>query len=76
RDITNAGLTRLNVEPESLIVKALSADLIDPETGEVLAYANDEITEELLAKLDIHGVKEFTTLYINELDQGGYISRT
>ena len=76
RDITNAGLTRLDVEPESLIGKALAADLIDPETGEVLASANDEITEELLAKLDIHGVKEITTLYINELDQGGYISST
>ena len=76
RDISNAGLTRLDVEPESLIGKALAADLIDPETGEVLAVANDEITEELLAKFDIHGVKQLTTLYINELDQGGYISNT
>ena len=76
RDISNAGLTRLDVEPESLIGKALAADLIGPETGEVLAVANDEITEELLAKFDIHGVKQLTTLYINELDQGGYISNT
>nr|CAA91164.1 RNA polymerase beta subunit [Neisseria meningitidis] len=70
RDITLAGLTRLDVEPESLLGKALAADLIDSETGEVLASANDEITEELLAKFDINGVKEITTLYINELDQG------
>ncbi|MCD0229635.1 hypothetical protein LN378_32945, partial [Enterobacter hormaechei subsp. steigerwaltii] len=49
---------------------------IDSETGEVLASANDEITEELLAKFDINGVKEITTLYINELDQGAYISNT
>ncbi|HEZ0467875.1 TPA: DNA-directed RNA polymerase subunit beta [Neisseria meningitidis] len=76
RDITNAGLTRLDVEPESLLGKALAADLIDSETGEVLASANDEITEELLAKFDINGVKEITTLYINELDQGAYISNT
>ena len=33
-------------------------------------------SEELLAKLGINGVKEITTLYINELDQGGYISST
>ncbi|ENS7185314.1 DNA-directed RNA polymerase subunit beta [Neisseria gonorrhoeae] len=76
RDITNAGLTRLDVEQESLLGKALAADLIDSETGEVLASANDEITEELLAKFDINGVKEITTLYINELDQGAYISNT
>lgn len=29
-----------------------------------------------MAKLDIHGVNEVETLYINELDQGGYISNT
>ena len=36
----------------------------------------DAVTEELLAKFDIHGVQEVHTLYINELDQGGYISNT
>lgn len=69
-------MTRLDVEQESLLGKALAADLIDSETGEVLASANDEITEELLVKFDINGVKEITTLYINELDQGAYISNT
>ena len=76
RDISNAGLTRLDVDAESLLGKVLAADVIVPDTGEVLAVANEEITEELLAKIDIHGVQEVHTLYINELDQGGYISNT
>ena len=76
RDISNAGLTRLDVDAESLLGKVLAADVIVPDTGEVLAVANEEITEELLAKFDIHGVQEVHTLYINELDQGGYISNT
>ena len=76
RDISNAGLTRLDVDAESLLGKVLAADVIVPDTGEVLAVANEEITEELLAKFDILGVQEVHTLYINELDQGGYISNT
>ena len=76
RDISNAGLTRLDVDAESLLGKVLAADVIVPDTGEVLAVANEEITEELLSKFDIQGVQEVHTLYINELDQGGYISNT
>ena len=76
KDIEKAGMTRLDVDPDTLLGKVFAEDVIVPDTGEVLATANEELTEELLAKLDIHGVKEITTLYINELDQGGYISAT
>ena len=76
REIAAAGIERLDVEADSLIGKILAADVIVAETGEVLASANDEITEELLAQLDIHGIGEIHTLYINDLDQGGYISNT
>ena len=76
RDIIAADIKWLEVEPESLIGKVLAADVIVPDTGEVLAKTNDEITEELLAQFDIQGIKEISTLYINDLDQGGYISNT
>ncbi len=76
RDIVAADIKWLEVEPESLIGKVLAADVIVPDTGEVLAKTNDEITEELLAQFDIQGIKEISTLYINDLDQGGYISNT
>ncbi|OAM31280.1 DNA-directed RNA polymerase subunit beta [Eikenella longinqua] len=76
RDIEKAGLKRLHVEAEALIGKVLAKDVIVPDTGEVLAEANSEITEELLAQLEIQGVNEIQTLYINELGHGGYISAT
>lgn len=76
RDIQAAGLTRLNVEPESLVGKTLARDVIDPDTGEIMAAANSEITEELLAQLDIHNVKEIQTLFTNDTDSGSYISDT
>ena len=76
RDIVAADIKWLEVEPESLIGKVLAAEVVVPDTGEVLAKTNDEITEELLAQFDIQGIKEISTLYINDLDQGGYISNT
>ncbi|XXQ68038.1 DNA-directed RNA polymerase subunit beta [Neisseriaceae bacterium B1] len=76
RDIQAAGLTRLTVEADALVGKTLAQDVIAPDTGEVLAVANSEITEELLAQLDINGVKEIHTLFTNETEAGGFISAT
>ena len=76
RDIQATGLTRLNVEADSLIGKVLARDVIVPDTGEILASANDELTEELLAQFDIHGVAQIETLFINDMEAGGYISAT
>src|SRR5690625_4829476 len=50
--------------------------MINPETGEVIANANDEITETILAELREAGIREIQTLYVNELDRGAYISQT
>ena len=76
RDIQATGLTRLNVEADSLIGKVLARDVIVPDTGEILASANDELTEELLVQFDIHGVAQIETLFINDMEAGGYISAT
>ncbi|ULJ64834.1 DNA-directed RNA polymerase subunit beta [Wielerella bovis] len=75
RDIQAAGLTRLTVEADVLLGKVLARDVIS-EDGEVIAAANSEITEELLAQLDINGIKEIQTLFINETSAGNYISAT
>ena len=50
--------------------------MVNKETGEVVANANDEITEALLKKILESGVEEIKTLYTNDLDQGPYISQT
>ena len=42
----------------------------------MLANANDEITEQVLAKLREAGVEKIQTIYTNDLDQGAYISQT
>ena len=76
KQLEKAGLKELPVPQEYIVGKVLAHDIVDTETGEVIASANDELTEELLEKLRNAGVKEFETLYTNEIDRGPYISDT
>jgi DNA-directed RNA polymerase subunit beta len=76
RELDKAGLKRLQVPDSFLISRTLAHDLVDTETGEVLALANDVVTEELLVGLRAAGINEFEAIYSNDLDQGGYISET
>ncbi|TDR30925.1 DNA-directed RNA polymerase subunit beta [Hydromonas duriensis] len=74
RDIEKAGLKELAVPEDYLIGLILAKNIVDGDTGEVLANANAELTEDLLKKLRAAGVKSVETLYTNELDHGAYIS--
>jgi DNA-directed RNA polymerase subunit beta len=74
--ISEAGLKALEVPDDYLLGKIIAHNIIDTESGEVLANANAEVTEELLAALRAGGVKKFEVLYVNDLDQGPYISST
>ncbi|WP_028357415.1 DNA-directed RNA polymerase subunit beta [Brackiella oedipodis] len=76
RAIKNANLTQLSVPDDFLVGHVLAKNVVDEATGEILANANDEITEPLLNKLHLSGVSEIETLFINELDRGAYISAT
>ncbi len=76
REIDEAGLKAITVPDEYLLEKVLAHDVIDTETGEIIAAANAEITEELIGQLRTAGIKEFQTIYTNELDNGPYISNT
>ncbi|WP_250534824.1 DNA-directed RNA polymerase subunit beta [Caballeronia sp. AZ10_KS36] len=76
RDLENAKTKFISVPEEYLLGRVLAKNVIDPETGEVIANANEEITETVLEKLREAKVKEIQTLYTNDLDQGPYISST
>src|SRR5690606_16166527 len=64
------------VPDEFLLGRIIARNIVDAETGEIVARANDEITEDLLDKLRDAGVKDIETLYVNDLDRGAYISQT
>jgi len=76
RELDQAGVKTIAVGDDFILGRVIATNVADPETGEVLARANDEITEDLLDKLRTAGVTALRTLYINDLDRGGYISQT
>ena len=71
-----SGLDTLYVPDEYAHGKILAKDVVDKESGEVIANANDEITVELLEKLHGTAVESFDTLFVNDVDRGSYISDT
>ncbi|XOV81435.1 MAG: DNA-directed RNA polymerase subunit beta [Aestuariibacter sp.] len=76
RQMEKSGLTELVVPAEYLFGRVYAKSYIDTESGEVIVNANDEVTAENLNALVEAGIAEFSTLYINELDHGAYISDT
>jgi len=76
RELNEAGIKSIGVPEDFIVGRVLAKNVVDPETGEIVARANDEITEEVLVKLNKAGVKAMETLYINDLDRGPYISQT
>jgi DNA-directed RNA polymerase subunit beta len=76
RDMEAAKLTKLSVPEDFILGRVIAEPLIDKETGEVLARANEEIGEVLLRKLRLIDIGEIKTLYTNDLDRGAFISQT
>ncbi len=76
RHMTKLGIQQLEVPRAYLVGKTLARNLVDQRTGELLAKANDEITEELVEKFIGSGITEIETLFVNDLDRGPYISKT
>ncbi len=62
RDIQTAGLKQVLVPLDILQGRLFAHDVINPDTGEVIARANDEITEELSLLIQEAGVAEFKEL--------------
>lgn len=76
REIEKSGIDTIEVPSTFMLGRALAKNVIDQETGEVIANANDEVTEELLGKLIEAKVGTVQTLYSNDLDHGDFISQT
>ncbi|BCA94000.1 DNA-directed RNA polymerase subunit beta [Legionella antarctica] len=66
----------LVVPRDYLIGKTLAKNVVDTLTGEFVANANDEITEELLDTMASNGILQVDMIYTNDLDHGSYISDT
>ena len=76
RDIQKAGISEIEVPRSFIVGKVLARDIVNKTTGEVLAEANAEITEDMLNKLAAAKVGVIETIFANDLDHGAYMSET
>jgi DNA-directed RNA polymerase subunit beta len=76
RDLEEAGVKQLPVPIEYLQGKVLVHDIVNTETGEILAKANEVLTVPTVLKLIENGITEIRTIFVNDLDRGPYISDT
>jgi DNA-directed RNA polymerase subunit beta len=76
RQLEDAGVRKLTVPREYIYGKILAHDVVNTDTGEVLAKANEVLTAASTEKLIEAGIAEVKTLYTNDLDRGPYISDT
>ncbi|MEN8167011.1 MAG: DNA-directed RNA polymerase subunit beta, partial [Pseudomonadota bacterium] len=76
RELEKAGVKKLDVPREYIIDEVLAHNVVDKETGELIAAANTEITEELLDTLIEKGIKKLNTIFTNDLDHGPFVSDT
>ena len=76
RQLEDSGVKRLPVPRDYLYGKVLAHDVVNADTGEIIAKANEVLTAVSVEKLVEIGVNRIETLYTNDLDRGPYISDT
>jgi DNA-directed RNA polymerase subunit beta len=76
KQLEDAGVKRLRVPREYVYGKVLAHDVVNTETGEILAKANEVLTALSVEKIIEAGIAQVQTLYTNDLDRGPYISDT
>ncbi|MEG3158160.1 DNA-directed RNA polymerase subunit beta [Lysobacter zhanggongensis] len=76
KQLEASGIEALAVPDAYLVGRILSHDVVDAGTGELIANANDEITEEQLEALRKAGIETVGTIWVNDLDRGPFISNT
>ena len=76
RAMEQSGTQYVTVPEDFLVGRMLAKNMVDGDTGEIIAKANEELTDALLKKLRQAGIKDIQCLFTNELDEGAYISQT
>jgi DNA-directed RNA polymerase subunit beta len=76
KEFEKAKMKTLIVPAEFVAGRVLAKDMVDEDTGEVIAQANDEITAEILEAFKAAGINKFETIYTNDINCGPYISDT
>ncbi|MCC2657450.1 MAG: rpoB [Panacagrimonas sp.] len=76
KQIRDAAVKTLEVPDSYIVGRIVARDIVNKDTGEVIAVANSEIKEADLPKFRTAGIKDLPTLYVNDVDKGPYVSTT
>lgn len=76
RDLEKAGIKEVMVPSEDLIGRILGSDLIDTDSGEIIARSNVILTEDIIKQVLDNNIKSIQTLYVNDLEHGPYLADT
>jgi DNA-directed RNA polymerase subunit beta len=76
RQLEDSGVKLLPIPRDYLYGKVLAHDVVNADTGEIIAKANEVLTAVSVEKLIDAGITRIYTLYTNDLDRGPYISDT
>ncbi|MDR9499724.1 MAG: DNA-directed RNA polymerase subunit beta [Hydrogenovibrio sp.] len=76
KKIREAGVDQVEVPDDFMVGRILSSGIMNGETGELVARANEMIQPDLLET--IKGIKDFSfrCLFVDDLENGSYISDT
>ena len=64
--MVDAEIHQIPVDDEDILGKVLSADVLDPQTGEILVKCNEELTVEALQLLREKGITSIRFIHIDE----------
>src|SRR5690606_23769987 len=65
RELEKAGVDKLEVPVSYLVGKIIAHDVLDLDSGEIVARANDELTSEQVEKIIAMGIDRVETIYVN-----------
>jgi DNA-directed RNA polymerase subunit beta len=74
--ISTAGIEFLKISKEKLLEKCLVADIVQPETGEILAAGNSELTETMLDSFAEAAINDFEVLYVDGINYSQSFRKT
>jgi DNA-directed RNA polymerase subunit beta len=76
RQLEAAKISEIPIAPEDVVGRVSAHDVVDSTTGEVLVQCNEELSEETVEKLKLHGVVKIEVLYTEDQPGGGPLRLT
>src|SRR5580700_4421565 len=76
RAMEQANVSEVPIALDEIVGRVSAHDIVDSTTFEVLMATNEEISEDTLEKLKVHGVKKIEVLYTEDAPGGGPLRLT